>query len=74
MFLIDYWLYIVLLVSFVDDNSLQNINFDVKVYDFINHETKELNIHPISRVLLLNVLVDIRVIYILCSPVDDRIL
>ena len=29
------------LVSFVDDNNLQYINLDVKVHEFINHETKE---------------------------------
>ena len=43
----DYWIYMMPLVSFVDENNLQSINLDAKVYDFINRETKEWSIHSI---------------------------
>ena len=36
-----YWVYMMPPMSFVDKNNLQYINEDAKVYDFINHETKE---------------------------------
>ena len=29
------------LVSFVEDNNVQNINWDAKFHDFINQETKK---------------------------------
>lgn len=35
-FWIDFWVYIMLLASFVHENHLNYFNWDVKVYDFIN--------------------------------------
>ena len=61
------------LVSFVEADNL-HVNLDAKVHDFVNHETKELNINSISTIFPLNVILDIRAIPIPCSPVDDRIL
>ena len=39
------------LVSFMDENNLHYISLDAKVHDFINHDTKEWNIHSISSIL-----------------------
>lgn len=36
------------LVSLVDANNLQYISLKDKVYEFINHETKECNIYSVS--------------------------
>ena len=43
------------------------------LYDFINHDTKEWNIHSISTILSLNVLANIRVIRIPYSSMEDEI-
>ena len=59
---------------FVDDNNLYYINLDVKVNDFINHETKELNINLVSTILSSNVIADIKAILIPCSLIGDRFL
>ena len=45
----------------------------IKVYDFINHETKEENTHSISIILPQNVLLEIKAILIPYSPIEDRI-
>ena len=62
------------LISSMEANILHSINLDAKVHDFINHETKELNINSISTILPLNEISYIRAIPIHYSPVDDRIL
>ena len=62
------------LISFVDDSNLQYINLNAKMSEFINHDTKELNIHSISIILPLNMLVDIRAITIPYSFIEDIIL
>ena len=38
-------------VSFMDEHNLHYISLDAKVYDFINHDTKEWHIHSISSIL-----------------------
>ena len=62
------------LVSFIDENNLHYISLDAKVHDFINHDTKEWNIHSISSILPQNVLTDIKAIHIPWTPIEDRIL
>ena len=60
----NYSVYMMPFVFFMDENNLQYINLDAKMYYFINHETKEWNIHSISSFFPLNVLADIRAIFI----------
>ena len=55
------------LISFVEDNNLQYIDWDAKVHDFINQETKEWNIQSISGFLPPNMLSDIKSIMIPCG-------
>ena len=66
-------LYFFLFFFFVDENHLYYINCDAKVYDFINSDSKEWNLHSIFSILPLNVLVDIKAIPILSSLLFDRI-
>ena len=58
----------------MEENNLHYISLDAKVHDFINHDTKERNIHSISSILPQNVLADIKVISIPWNLVNDRIL
>ena len=62
------------LVSFVNENNLHYNSLDAKVYNFINHDTNEWNIHYIFSILPQNVLVDIKAIPIPWNHVEDRIL
>ena len=62
------------LVYFVDENNLHYISLNAKVHDFINHDTKEWNIHSISSIPSQNVLADIKAISIPWNCVEDRIL
>ena len=55
------------LISFVEDNNLQYIDWDAKVHDFINQETKEWNIQSISSFMPPNVSSDIKSIMIPCG-------
>ena len=55
------------LVSLGEENKLQFINWDAKVHDSINQETKW-NIHIISDLLPPNVLLDIKSIPIPSNP------
>ena len=61
------------LISFVDENHLHYINWDAKVYDFINQDSKEWNLQSISSILHLNVLSDIKAILIPSYTLCDRI-
>ena len=61
------------LISFVDEGSLQSTNWYAKVYEFVNHDKKERNFHSIAAFLSSNVLVDIKVVPILASSLDDKI-
>ena len=72
-FWIDYWVYMLSLVSFVDENNLHYINWDVKVHNFLNQDTKEWNLQVISTFLSSNVLADVKALPILFSPIEDRI-
>ena len=72
-FLTDYWVHMWPLISFVDENHLHFINWEAKVYDFINQDSKEWNLQSISSILSLSVLADIKVISIPSSPLCDRI-
>ena len=69
----DYQVYMLPLISFVDENHLHYINWDAKVYDFINQDSKEWNLQSISSILPLNVLSDIKAILIPSCPLCDRI-
>ena len=62
------------LVFFVDENNLHYImNWDVKVHNFLNQDTKEWNLQVISTFLSLNVLTDVKALPIPFSPIEDRI-
>ena len=47
----DCWVYMLSLVSFVDENSFHCINWDAKMHDFINQDTKKWNLHSTSLFL-----------------------
>ena len=66
------WVYMLPLVSFVDDDNLLCINLDAKVHEFINHETKEWNISSVSTIIPESVLAYIKAIP--CSPIEDTFL
>ena len=70
----NYWVYMSPLISFVDENHLHYINWDAKVYDFINQDSKEWNLQPISSILPLNVLSNIKAIPVPSCPLCDRII
>ena len=57
-------------MSFVDDSNLQYINLNAKMFEFINYDTKELNIQSISIILPSNALAYIRAITIPYSPIE----
>ena len=61
------------LVSFLDENNLHYINWDVKVHDFLNQDTKEWNLQVISTFLPSNILAYVKAIPIPYSPIEDRI-
>ena len=46
-------------------------NLDARVYDFINHDTKELNINSVSNILPISVIADINAIHI--PFIEDKI-
>ena len=66
------YIYIYPLITFVDENNRQIINWDAKVHDFIDHDKNEWNLHSIGTFLPTNVIVDIKEVPIHFSPMEDR--
>ena len=59
------------LIFFVDEINLHLINRDAKVYQFIDHDRKEWDLHSIATFLPSNVLANIK--EILASSLEDRV-
>ena len=57
----------------MDEDNLQDINSDVKVYECIDHDKKEWDLHSIASFLAFNVLADIKTIPIPTSSLEDRV-
>ena len=55
----------------MDESSLQSINWDAKVDEFINHD-KEWGLHSIVAFLPSNVLTNIKVVPIHVFALEDR--
>ena len=68
----DHWICMSPLISFVDENNMQYINWDAKVHEFIDHDKKEWNLHSIVVFLPSNVLANIKVVPIPASPLENK--